>query len=291
MNREQIRRREQDRRLEGRKLYSDEADNPIFRPSVAAYLDILGTKDAMPGLKNSDLRPQLDLLDRMNRILHDQADGDRWQRMLTFSDCIALAVPLSKGAPLGMDLGIVVGSIATYQFLQACEGRFLRGGITLGNVYADYSTITGNALVDAVVLEEQIAVVPRVLVSSDSLELMIEASQKGYGENAVEAEGNTDLLIDADGFGFVNYLDVALEAEENSVQPAEELLGKHRDAVVRALDKYPDSSRIRDKYVWVAHYHNTFCEEHRPDFDLQIVDQLSPLEARYPREFRPLFTR
>lgn len=292
MSRDEIRKRELARRLEGRELYSDEAGEPIFRRSVTAYLDILGTKESMPTMTSAGLRLQLDLLDEHLSALHDQPDDVQWQRMLTFSDCIALAVPVSETLPPGGNLEMVIESIATYQFLQAREGRFLRGGITLGDAYADYSTITGKALVDAVVLEENIAVVPRVLVSSDCLEHLIEAIRESHGNRwAMATETSTRLLIDADGLGFVNYLYVALDAEGNEVQPAVELLRKHRDAVVRALDKYPGSSRIRDKYVWVAHYHNAFCEEHRPGFDLQIVDRLSPLEARYPREFRPLITR
>ncbi|WP_206511442.1 hypothetical protein C5142_02180 [Rhodococcus sp. BGS-1C] len=47
MDSDEIREREQERLLEGRELYSDDTGKPRLRRSVAAYLDALGTKEAV----------------------------------------------------------------------------------------------------------------------------------------------------------------------------------------------------------------------------------------------------
>lgn len=291
MKREQIRKRERVRRDEGRALYSDANGNPRFRNSVASYLDILGTKQAVTSMTNADLDKQIRLLDSLNRGLHDSAWEVEWQRMLTFSDSIALAVPIAQSTPLGMELGMVSASIGAYQFELACTGRFMRGGIALGDVYADYANITGPALVEAVDLETNVAVMPRVLVSADCLKVAIADGHASYGINSYQSEWNTSFMVDADGRAFVNYLSTVLDAEDNDVALAEDLLGRHRDAVSKALTEHSKPSRIREKYVWVSHYHNAFCALHRPAAGLQVTDPLNPLEALYPRPFRSLFDR
>ncbi|WP_238840716.1 hypothetical protein [Prescottella equi] len=289
--RAEIRKRELSRRTEGRDLYSNANGEPEFRRSVTAFLDILGTKAALTTMTNADLLEQIRLLDRLNPGLHDSAWEGEWQRMLTFSDSIALAVPLRQNSH-GLELGSALDSISAYQFELACAGRFLRGGITIGDAYADYENITGPALVEAADLEANVAVMPRVLLSEAGLRLAIMEGLSGYGDRAFTSEWNSALMIDADGRAFVNYLTTAIDAESNDVALAVDLLEDHKKAVTDALVKHSKPPRVREKYVWVAHYHNTFCAMHRPGEGLEIADpHLSPLEEEYPRPFRLVFTR
>lgn len=289
MDRDQIREREQQRLSEGRELYSDDTGKPHLRLSVAAYLDALGTKDAIQTMTNEGLQRQIGLLDQLNSTLHDPSWESRYQRMLTFSDSIAVAVPI-VGREIGSELGILSDSISTYQFQLALSGRFLRGGISTGDVYADYAHITGPALVEAVLLEEKTAVVPRVLLSTEALEYALYTGHTSYGSEAYQSEWNAQFMVDADGRAFVNYLDTALTAEQDEVGMAEDFLQEHKDAVVAALTTYSEPSRIREKYAWVAQYHNAFCALHLQSDSLQITHpDLTLLEGLFPRTFRPLF--
>ncbi|MCX6489386.1 hypothetical protein O4160_15310 [Rhodococcus sp. IEGM 1401] len=289
MDSDQIRDREQQRLTEGRELYSDDTGKPRLRRSVAAYLDALGTKEAVKGMTDAGLQQQIELLDELNRTLHDASWEGRFQRMLTFSDSIALAVPIN-GTAFGSELGMLSDSIATYQFQLAISGRFLRGGISTGDIYADYAHITGPALVEAVVLEEHTAIVPRVLLSDEAIQYALAAGYGSYGREAYTSEWNRTFMVDADGRAFVNYLDTALTAEQDDIGPAEHFLQQHKDVVVAALATYPDPSRIREKYAWVAQYHNAFCAQHLQSDSLQITDpDLTLLEDMFPRPFRPLF--
>lgn len=283
-----IRNRERDRSKEGRILYSDSNGEPTFRRSVTSFLDILGTKAALTTMTGAQLRAQIELLDRLKERLHDSAWEGEWQRMLTFSDSIALAVPLQPDSR-GGELLSTIDSVAEYQFSLALTGRFLRGGIAIGDAYADYANITGPALVESASLEANVAVVPRVLICDFSLRLAIAEAYQSYGENSALSEWNGALMIDADSRAFVNYLSAALQAEANGVADAADLLDDHKREVSKALAN-SKNSRVHEKYVWIAHYHNTFCETYRPDSHLQIdAPSLSSLELVYPRPFRPLF--
>lgn len=289
LDRAEIFKREQDRTAEGRALYSDPAGKPIFCRSVTSFLDALGTKVALTNMTNSDLAEQIQLLDTLNRGLHSSEWEGEWQRMLTFSDSIALAVPL-RTSSTGVELGGAIDSIAAYQFGLIRTGRFLRGGIAIGEAYADYANITGPALVEAAELESKVAVVPRVLVSDTCIRLAIAEAARGYGTRIVDSEWNSSVMIDADGRAFVNYLYTALNAEADGCGDALTLLSEHRKVVSEALTTPDADPRVRAKHVWVAHYHNSFCELHRQDESLQIGEPfLTPLEVLYPRAFRQLF--
>lgn len=288
-HRAEIHQRERDRRKEGRELYSDSDGIPTFRRSVTSYLDILGTKAALTSMTNSDLAEQIRLLDSFSGVLHNSEWEWQWQRMLTFSDSIALAVPIQPNSH-GLELSGTIGSIAIYQFELACTGRFLRGGIDVGNAYADYANITGPALAEAASLESDVAVVPRVLLSDACLQLVNDEAARGYEERPVQSEWNSALMIDADSRAFVDYLKTALDAESNGVEYAATLLDKHKKAVSEALDMYSENVRVREKYVWVAHYHNAFCERHQQDRSLMIGEpSLTPLELHDPHPFQQLF--
>lgn len=289
MDRDQIREREQQRLSEGRELYSDDTGKPHLCLSVAAYLDALGTKDAVRTMTNEVLQRQIGLLDALNSTLHDPSWESRYQRMLTFSDSIAVAVPI-VGPEIGSEFGILCDSISTYQFQLALSGRFLRGGISIGDVYADYAHITGPALVEAVLLEEETAVVPRVLLSTEAFAYALYIGDLSYGSKAYQSEWNGTYMVDADGRAFVNYLDTALMAEQEDEGLAADYLQQHKDVVVDLLTTYSKPSRIREKYVWVAQYHNAFCAQHLQSDSLQITHpDLTLLEDMFPRPFRPLF--
>lgn len=297
-DREQIRERELKRRDEGRKLYSGEDGAPRFRPSVAAYLDILGTKEIVPAMTNADLKAQVELLDTLNESLHDPAWEVNVQRMLTFSDSIALTVPIRDNSDAESELGLLADSIGLYQFELAREGRFLRGGLAIGPMYADYSHITGPALIEAVLLEQNKAedggaVFPRVLVNHKTL------AGAGVDVDHLSVHSqeawNGNLMVDGDdGEAFVNYLSTVIDeaTEYQDIMVAIELLEQHRDAVMTALSTHEEASRVRDKYVWVAQYHNAFCSIHFSDFidTLQILEpHLTASEAAASHRFTPLF--
>lgn len=282
--RRKIRAREQLRDAEGRELYSDASGEPVFRRSVTSFLDLLGTKNALLAMTQSQLREQIRLLDHLKVGLHDASVEFQWQRMLTFSDSIALAMPFKTDDP-EPELGGTILSIASYQFELACTGRFLRGGIAIGEAYADYANITGPALVDAATLEAEIAVVPRVVLHESALQVVLGEVHRGYGLRLSSSPFNSTLMIDSDNRAFVNYLSTVFEAVGTDVEVQ---LKRHKDAVIDALGKYPGPPRVREKYVWLAHYHNAFCKLHQLDDSLQIDQPLKGLESRYRRPFRPL---
>ena len=119
----------------------------------------------MGQLDDQELNRQLDLFDRFNRHLHDPDWDVEFQRLLSFSDNLILGIPMVEEDLGAYGLGLFLDSVASYQLNMALAGRFVRGGIALGNLYIDNSFVTGEALVHAVQLEENVAIFPRVVLS------------------------------------------------------------------------------------------------------------------------------
>lgn len=279
--RETRRARAAERVEEGRKLYSDDDGKPSLLPSFAVYIDALGTKRAMEGYSNDDLKSHLELLDRLQWFLHaPEWEGDL-QRFLSFSDNLVLGVPLHRDGTAGYGLGFFLDSVASYQLHMSLAGRFQRGGIATGMLYIDQGFVVGGALVDAVVLEEDVAVHPRIVLSEECAAITV-LDGRDYGD-AASSPWNDQLLVDADGRVFVDYLSALLDS------PSDELLetgvAEHRDRVEAALASFPDSGRIREKYRWVAEYHNFVCDRWKLAENYR-VEGLNALERLYSRSFR-----
>src|SRR5205823_4817514 len=61
------------------------------------------------------------------------------------------------------------------------------------------------------------------------------------------------LLVDADGSVFIDYLSSALTDSEG---PLRRHLIRHRDAISQNMERFKDDRRILDKYLWLVDYHN-----------------------------------
>jgi len=232
--------REAARRAEAREVYSDKSGLPCLRLSFAVYLDALGTSEAMTTLTNRTLRRSLALVEEANTFLHDSDWEADLQVFLTFSDSLALGVPVWDNATAGFGLGFILASVQMYQLKLALAGRFLRGGIALGELYADSDTIVGQALVHAVKIEEQVAVVPRVVLDDHCVAVALRDAGTDFDPR--RSEWNADLLVDADGRVFVDYLAAAFVAPR---RVARSVLTRHRTQLVKALRAHGEQPRGR----------------------------------------------
>lgn len=124
---------------------------------MEAFIDKLGFAECVSTLTDDELRDDLLRYDDARLQLSDpRLDWDESMRILYFSDNVGPGLPVrfragddSDGYHDGGGLGLVLGVVAAYQLHLALEGRFVRGGITRGPLYADNSFITGKDLVDA----------------------------------------------------------------------------------------------------------------------------------------------
>ena len=150
----------------------------------------------------------------------------------------------------------------------------IRGGITIGEFFADNQIVFGQGLIDAVNLEEKDAKFPRVVVN-----------QKCFS-NELEILINEGLLNrDSDEQVYVNYLDsegVLLLVKGK----CEYLINKHGKyrTNVRDTIKVLQMEKTISKYLWLLMYFNSTCERlwcdnFKIDYKLKLNDRLLKTEV------------
>jgi hypothetical protein len=121
----------------------------------------------------------------------------------------------------------------------------------------DDDIVFGKALIEAYRLERQYARDPRIILCPMTIKLM--KYHMGYYGEPEHSPQNREVLIDADGQYFINYLMATWpDVAEN---PELDLIEKHKEMVISKLEKYRNDPRIWAKYAWVLNYHNYFCTD------------------------------
>lgn len=284
------RRHEDERRAEARELYSDDQGEPVLRDSFVAYIDDLGTKARVASLTDATLREGIAHLEQLREFLDHSwgASPSTYRRFLSFSDNVVVGTPVDFSIDDG---GIVdlLSSVLAYQLnMAAGRGRFLRGGIARGPLYIDDRLVIGQGLVDAVLIEKREAIFPRIVVAPDAVQLRLDADKR-WRRGKFSSSVYNDLLIDQDERYFLDYLRGG-EADEIPGD-AERAMTEHRARVLANLYAFPTPGRVRDKYVWVAHYHNyVAAQRFQSEPSFLITTELTQEERLSPRVFRPVYS-
>lgn len=113
--------------------------------------------------------------------------------LIQFSDSVVLSKPFNL-----QELGSFLNAIAGWQRELILRGLLCRGGIAFGKHFVKDKFLFSKAMIDAYRLESSQAKFPRILISSDLIELA--SGQVDLGE--------LPLLKEEDGATFVNYLNV-----------------------------------------------------------------------------------
>ena len=155
------------------------------------------------------------------------------------------------------ELETIIRIISEYQIRLAMDGFFIRGGLSFGLNYMDRDIVFGDAIVKAHNMDKK-GNPPRIVLSSELGEIV--KTQFGFYNNSYSAPQYQELLIDVDGKIFINYLNEAFRVfPEGGI--FFEVLQKHKSNIEKNLGRFSDCTDIRNKYEWIARYHNFICNE------------------------------
>lgn len=246
--------------------YTTKRGLPKITQSFVCYADILGyshlSKQAIKSGNGihflTDLRASLTVAYERIRKTSENS-GIQFFSVKVFTDNIVVGYPLNEplvnlGEP---ELGDIFQIFGEYQAFLASRGFFIRGGIAFGDHYMDDDIVFGDALLEAVSLDKEGG--PPRLVLAPSVTDIVKKHLGFYG-NLEYAPQYSDLLKDADGNLFVNYMDNAFVLFPDG-PIIFELIEAHRDSIIQGLSDYRASPGVRAKYEWVARYHNFVCRD------------------------------
>jgi hypothetical protein len=258
--------------------YWQDGGAPILTPSVVVFADILGFSDRLRAAVIS--RTSMELLQKLRSALNEalihldptwmQGPGSFAKRLWdykAFTDNVVIGYPLRHATEAV--LGRVFEKLGMFQLTMVQAGFFVRGAVAVGDLYMDRDIVFGEGLLEAVSAEQSIARDPRVVLAPSAVTHVQE--HLGYYSDPSDSPQNRDLIRDADGQVFLNYLDAILIVEEDHGPFIEPLLD-HKREVERCLREFLGQPPIWSKYYWSATYHNYFCsrrewftDEHRID--------------------------
>jgi hypothetical protein len=282
----------------GRELYADETGKPELRKSFAVLIDELGTSERLKSYTNEQLLADLGRYDSARLALYDPNDRSRdLVRAMYFTDNVLLAMP-EQAMDLGGDhsLGFAVAVAADYQLELALGGRFTRGGIAYGPLYADNSLVIGLPVVVAHHLEEKVTKMPRVILDNASIRFARRERMSLRSGGLATSDVEEYLLVDenysydgekikAKDVVFVGYLRGLLASGPlGQVWEIGKALALHAEHIRSNLAQPEQRPDVTEKYEWLAWYHDYFVTqvawypEHL--IGAEPMGQLRPLTTR-----------
>ena len=184
--------------------------------------------------------------------------GETWRSLydsfsrgwgLTFSDNLFLSQPDNL-----QGLYILLLSLSMLARDLLSKGILIRGGVSIGEIYHSDRTVFGPALIDAITLENKIAVYPRILLS-DKITQSIK--QSCLGDNSTDSKfGNGCYVLmkrDFDGFYHLDYLSDKTFLDKTIQKPGGLSLDKLRNIVQSHLTRTKDCTK-RVKWQWTLRY-------------------------------------
>jgi hypothetical protein len=197
------------------------------------------------GLEGSDL-PELMKLEKKDFFA-----------LKAFTDNIVIGWPVHSDAEI--EFGSAFIRLANFQFNMAIHGYFVRGAISVAPAYVDEVAVFGGALEEAYRGESKFARDPRIILTESAV--LAAKQHLTYYHQPIRAPHVRDILKDADGQWFLNYLDSVLVAEDEHGPFYDEFL-QHKQVVEQKLRAHAENPPVWAKYAWVAGYHNYFCDLH-----------------------------
>lgn len=237
-------------------------ENPMLVNSIVCTVDILGFSqmivDSCKNEYGNDLLKEINFLINKNKqciIKNKYSQG----KIKIYTDNMIIGYPIKDDGE--EELNEILDNVSEYQFNLALEGLFVRGGISVGEFYINEDIVFGPALLDAHYVESNLACYPRIVLDDKTTSRL-----QRYINNYEVAPQRNKILIDNDGQWFLNYLNVIFKyyTECNNQYEFEkmqiDLLFKHKLKVEEMLELNKNNTRVWDKYVWIANYHNYFCD-------------------------------
>lgn len=249
-----------------RVLYKDTNGKLLLRKSFCAYMDILGFSEK---IAKNDLNFFNQYLNTLNQELQhiekkydlSNEEGDKSFELKIFTDNFVFGQPWFDEYGES-ELGDLFEVLSHLQFTFAKSNIFVRGAISMSDLYMDENIVLGPAIIESYKLESERSIYPRIILSKDVINVVKE--HISYYGNSPHSPQNKEYLIDIDGYHFLNYLFILFYDSDFPEHIIIKELKDHKEPIVANLKLHTKNFKLFDKYSWSANYHNFFCDNFIP---------------------------
>ncbi|CAO4172355.1 hypothetical protein EEDFHM_02073 [Methylorubrum populi] len=146
------------------------SDAPIYyEERIVAYFDVLGWKNVIEdaGVNPTRLGQLRSLVGLYGYLQKQIVEDSRGSAISAFSDNVVASQRYDADA-----LQDFIDTIGRYQFAAALNGFFIRGAVTVGDLFHDRTSVFGPALIRAHDLESREAKYPRVILDPGRMDVL-----------------------------------------------------------------------------------------------------------------------
>lgn len=260
-----------------REIYKGENGNLLFRRSFCAYIDILGFSEKIIKNDLSFFNSYLNTLKEELKHIEDMHDlsgkeGMKSFELKIFTDNFVFGHPWFDRYGES-ELGNIFEVLSHIQYTFIKSKIFVRGAISVSDLYMDENIVLGPALIESYNLESKKAIYPRIILSDDVVKIVKE--HINYYADREFSPQNKEYLVDIDGIHFINYLFILFYDIEYPKDYIFKEITEHKNVVEECLVLHIDDYKLFEKYSWVAKYHNFFCKtfitRYQPDIDIKKI--------------------
>lgn len=246
-----------------------------YEDKLVIFIDILGFKENIQK-SVTDTKLYKKIKTTMTHIFNEKKENDKhfnaeyidaFYQMSIFSDSIIYSAPLKNDNTVYYAL-----VMAEYMQREILDFGFLtRGGISIGKMYHDKEIAFGPALIEAVEIEQKVALYPRVVFDQKTFD-EIDKRLKQNGIYAYQEDKKSfEVLLNSynneigEQFYYLDFLSQDGEFDE----PIDYVvfLNKVKRFVEENLNKLNIEKHVQSKYKWLKKELLRICEEKKLDYD------------------------
>ncbi len=217
---------------------------------IVAFIDVLGASKQMQIDSNNSLNMIHNAYDDALKMLEKiKFNKDINPQIKIFSDNIVVYCPCSKSIEAVFYTVVLTSSIIQEKLL---EYKILsRGGISVGDFFADETMLWGQALVNAYNIESTIAIYPRIVIDPNLIGLV-----KFFDPKNEKKFWKSLLQQDVDGLVYIDYFhDFSLFKNPEIL-----IITFLSDNEGRITDE-SNTLKVKQKFLWHNNYLNRKLEE------------------------------
>ena len=201
---------------------------------LIAYMDILGAKHM---ICNDDNFAFLNHLNMFMKDAIEESGGGIFPRkedifVKIFSDNIVLAIELKENdEQRNNKITALFNTVANIYNEIFCYGYLMRGAIVEGEFFHNDNIVYGKGLVEAVKLEENEAIYPRILVQKELADVLPQYTLLNEGDQAI-----LNVFLFSHGYDYVSF----------------------KLNLLNMLKRNKNNNRIKEKIIWTIEYFNSW---------------------------------
>jgi hypothetical protein len=226
-----------------------------YENRVVAFIDILGFKNLVANGKVSTILDALGVIRKRLKLIEDVRQSPL--KASQFSDSVILSAPND-------DNGLVhtihfVSLLASELFL---KGIWCRGAIASGNMHHEGNMAFGQALIDAMEMENQVAIYPRILVTESLADQFVNIKNANLPkwrrtDLAAYFRRDFDHLLHLDIFSYKMFV----PPKTGTIKSAVGVVHRHIMNDINVTEA-PSVMKIQAKLFWISTYLHYVEEMH-----------------------------